>query len=94
MESLLCNEVWLMNPLLAQGDADDFHAKNHAVHVNACVYSSKPDFKEVIGIFLEKELSYLPDIGYSKLLNTSSLINTARFTAVSSVLKVSFYHII
>ncbi|XP_075510185.1 putative cyclin-D7-1 isoform X1 [Primulina tabacum] len=87
MESLLCNEVWLMNPLLAQEDADDFHAKNHAVHVNSCFYSSKPDFEEVVGIFLEKESSYMPDIGYSKLLNSSSLISTARFTAVSSLLK-------
>ncbi|XP_073289308.1 putative cyclin-D7-1 [Primulina huaijiensis] len=87
MESLLCNEVWLMNPLLAQEDADDFHAKNHAVHVNTCFYSSKPDFEEVIEIFLEKESSYMPDIGYSKQLNSSSLISTARFTAVSSLLK-------
>ncbi|KZV37797.1 hypothetical protein F511_30860 [Dorcoceras hygrometricum] len=79
MESLLCNEVWLMNSSLAQEDqADDFHAKSHAI-AYACFYSSKPDFDEVFEIFLAKESTFMPDIGYSKLLESSSLISNARF---------------
>ncbi|KAK6140262.1 hypothetical protein DH2020_026060 [Rehmannia glutinosa] len=82
MESLLCNEVWLMSP-----DVDDeCNAKGH-VASNSLFNSTKEDCEEALGIFLGKEARYMPEQGYMDLVKTNDFIHNARFKSINWLIK-------
>ncbi|KAH6806224.1 hypothetical protein C2S51_031055 [Perilla frutescens var. frutescens] len=74
MESLLCNEVWLMSP-----DPACIHANAHL--------PTKQDFDETFATFQRKETRYLPQSGYLNLIHTHHSIRNARFKAVTWIIK-------
>ncbi|KAI3473889.1 hypothetical protein Pfo_028070 [Paulownia fortunei] len=73
MDSLLCNEVWLMSPNVAINvqENDGCYAKGH------------------VAFFRRKkiEASYMTEPGYLKLVKTNDLIHNARFKAVNWLVK-------
>ncbi|KAI3473888.1 hypothetical protein Pfo_028069 [Paulownia fortunei] len=84
MDSLLCNEVWLMSPNVAINvqENDGCYAKGHVAF-----FSTKEDCEEAFGILLGKEASYMTEPGYLKLVKTNDLIHNARFKAVNWLVK-------
>lgn len=87
MESLLCNEVWLMTPNVAINlqENDERNAKGHA---GSSFFLTKEDCEEAFGIFLGKEARYLPEPGYLKLVKADDFIRNTRFKAVNWIMKV------
>ncbi|GER54382.1 cyclin d [Striga asiatica] len=83
MESLLCNEVLQMSPNNSKPYAqenDEHDAKNR-------VFRTKEDCEEAFGMFLVKEIMYLPERGYSELVGSSDTIRNARFKSVNWLIK-------
>ncbi|KAI3474115.1 hypothetical protein Pfo_028903 [Paulownia fortunei] len=74
MDSLLCNEVWLMSPNVALNvqENDGCYAKGHVAF-----FSTKEDCEEAFGILLGKEAT----------CQTNDLIHNARFKAVNWLVK-------
>ncbi|KAG8376929.1 hypothetical protein BUALT_Bualt09G0115200 [Buddleja alternifolia] len=88
MESLLCNEVWLMSPNAALNAHENVGGCNGRGHVDSSsLFSTKEDREEVFGIFLDKEASYMPELGYLKLLNSNNFIHNARSKGVYWLIK-------
>lgn len=75
MDSLLCDEVWLEEEL------------NNDVG-NSCIFNSKEDCEEAFEILLDKEMSYMPKIGYMKFIKENCFIENARFKAMHWLIKV------
>lgn len=76
MESLLCNE------LFEENDRDV---------VNGSIATSFEDCEEAFVAFLAKETTYMPQSGYTSLVQIDDLIADARFRAVTWIIKVFFY---
>ncbi|KAL0451126.1 UNVERIFIED_CONTAM: Cyclin-D2-2 [Sesamum latifolium] len=87
MESLLCNEVWLMSPNVAPDVQENDGCNNAKGNVSTCFFSTKQDCEEAFAIFLDKEASYMPEPGYLTLVKTNDLIHDARFKAVNWLIK-------
>ncbi|CAK9179457.1 unnamed protein product [Ilex paraguariensis] len=64
MDSLLCNEVWLMSPTTT---SDRNANKHHCYETKSCdisyFYTTKEDCEDAFRICLDKELSYMPETG-------------------------------
>ncbi|XP_015087460.1 putative cyclin-D7-1 [Solanum pennellii] len=76
MESLLCDEIWLEKE-------EEF--KNNVE--NSCFFKSKEDCEEAFKILLNKEISYMPKIGYVKFIKENCFIENARFKAIHWLIK-------
>ncbi|XP_027066341.2 putative cyclin-D7-1 isoform X1 [Coffea arabica] len=90
MESLLCNEVWLMmSPVL---DHDEVHANEALEYCNVncgyhststtSLYSNSEDCQRAFISFLEKEAFYMPERGYLKLVKENCSTDSGRFKAI------------
>ncbi|CAA3025998.1 cyclin-D7-1 [Olea europaea subsp. europaea] len=87
MGSLLCNEVWFMSPApVTVHDKvranDKYHNVRRSNYTTSCLYSTKEDFENAIGIFLDKEASYVPKPGYASHIKSDNSIDQARFKGV------------
>ncbi|KAK4342855.1 hypothetical protein RND71_038671 [Anisodus tanguticus] len=86
MDSLLCDEVWLMSPI------GNYHMKsnniiNNDVGNTSFFYSTKEDCEEAYGILLDKEMNYMPEVGYVKHIKENCFIGNARFKAIHWLIK-------
>ncbi|XP_051131437.1 putative cyclin-D7-1 [Andrographis paniculata] len=77
MESLLCNEVWLMSPN-AMGESDELGEE-----VPVSVFASEQECEQVVRNILDKETKYTPESGYLESLLTNDLMRSCRFKAVN-----------
>ncbi|KAL6574695.1 hypothetical protein OROMI_011980 [Orobanche minor] len=88
MESLLCNEVWLMSPT---------YNNNNVQENDECIVSELgqttndhqdcTDREALILVFIDREATYMPAPGYLKFLKTNDMIHNARFKAVSWIIE-------
>ncbi|GFQ04769.1 cyclin-d1-1 [Phtheirospermum japonicum] len=89
MDSLLCNEVWLMSP--KYNELDDYNNNNNNNNVQENyhdhVVSTKEDCEEALRNFLRKEANYMPERGYLEFVKTNHVIVNARFKAVNWLIK-------
>ncbi|XP_049375356.1 putative cyclin-D7-1 [Solanum verrucosum] len=76
MESLLCDEIWLEKEEELKNDVE-----------NSCFFKSKEDCEEAFEILLDKEISYMPKIGYVKFIKENCFIENARFKAIHWLIK-------
>ncbi|KAL6508003.1 hypothetical protein OROGR_024198 [Orobanche gracilis] len=91
MESLLCNEVWLMSPT---------YNNNNVQENKECIVSElgqttnnrkdRTDREDLISILIDREATYMPEPGYMKFLKTNDMIRNARFKAVSWIIKAQW----
>lgn len=84
MESLLCDEVWLMSP-----EDHDVHVNNEEEGDTSFFYSTKEECEQAFGILLEKEMSYMPKPDYVKRIKENCFIENARFKAIYWLIKVN-----
>nr|XP_009782531.1 PREDICTED: putative cyclin-D7-1 isoform X1 [Nicotiana sylvestris] len=82
MESLLCDEVWLMSP-----EDHDVHVNNEEEGDTSFFYSTKEECEQAFGILLEKEMSYMPKPDYVKRIKENCFIENARFKAIYWLIK-------
>ncbi|KAK2972329.1 hypothetical protein RJ640_014387, partial [Escallonia rubra] len=88
MESLFCNEVWLMSPSSTTVTANnDMHSPYNGGESGfcgrrSCFYTTKEDCEQAFEICMRKEQSYMPGPGYADHLESNDLIKVARFRAI------------
>lgn len=87
MESLLCDEAWLSSPVTP---VSHYSLRNHSSE-SYCgsFYTTKEDSEEALAIYLEKEISFMPEANYVELLRSKNL-TAARFRAIQWLFRVSF----
>lgn len=88
MESLLCDEVWLSSP--ATSDCFPHEYRQCILESCACnsFHTSKEECEQASIIFLEKELTYMPESGYAGYLQSHNLVHY-RSRAIQWFMKVS-----
>ncbi|XP_059428657.1 putative cyclin-D7-1 [Corylus avellana] len=83
MENLLCDEAWLSSPAVTP---IDHHHHHHAPHhssesyLGGSSYMTKEDSEEALAIYLEKEISYMPEDNYVGHLRSENF-TSARYRA-------------
>ncbi|KAL3536421.1 hypothetical protein ACH5RR_004882 [Cinchona calisaya] len=77
MESLLCNEVWLLN------EVHEYYNVNgiHNCHTSP-LYSNREDIEQAFISFLEKEVSYMPERVCVKHVKENGLMGSGRSKAI------------
>lgn len=70
---------------------DRVRANDQYYNVRKTDYSTREDCEKAIGIFLEKEPSYMPKMGYVKQIKSDHLIDHARFKAICWLIKVNIF---
>lgn len=92
MENLLCDEAWLSSPAVTP---IDHHHHHHAPHhssesyLGGSFYMTKEDSEEALAIYLEKEISYMPEDNYVEHLRSENF-TSARYRATQWLFRVSF----
>jgi len=82
MENLLCDEAWLSSPV-----APIDHQSSECYR--GSFYPTKEDSEEALSIYMEKEISYMPEANYVEHLRSQNLTN-ARYRATRWLFRVSF----
>lgn len=67
---------------------DKYHNVRRSNYTTSCLYSTKEDFENAIGIFLDKEASYVPKPGYASHIKSDNSIDQARFKGVCWLIEV------
>ncbi|XP_030925183.1 putative cyclin-D7-1 [Quercus lobata] len=79
MESLLCDESWLSSPATPIHQHATKHHSSESCY--GSFYTTKEDCEQALAIYLEKEMSYMPEASYIEHLRSKNLI-FARFRAI------------
>jgi hypothetical protein len=89
MDSLLCDEAWLSSPGVTP--IDHHHARHHSSesYLGGSFYMTKEDSEEALAIYLEKEISYMPEANYVEHLRSENF-TSARYRATQWLFRVSF----
>lgn len=86
MESLLCDESWLSSPATPIHQHATKHHSSESYY--GSFYTTKEDCEQALAIYLEKEMSYMPEASYIEHLRSKNLI-FARFRAIQWLFRVS-----
>ena len=90
VDSLLCDEVWLTSPTVANHSHAIAMSKSAESYGGCTFYMSKEDCEHAFAICFQKEVTYMPQCGYKDHLQSCGLV-LDRFRAMQWLLKVSFY---
>ncbi|KAF9595548.1 hypothetical protein IFM89_000636, partial [Coptis chinensis] len=80
MDSLLCDEDWLKSP----------PSTHHYSKFDTCMdsfYTTLEDCKDALMVYLKKENSYMPELGYVDRLHSSNNLLLARIKAIHVLIK-------
>lgn len=88
MENLLCDERWLSSPVTPI----DHHHHQSSEMISSypgSFYTTKEESEEALAIYLEKEITYIPQPNYVDHLR-SEKFTSARYRATQWLFRVSF----